>query len=149
MIWPPATNSWRAARRRSCGGAADGAGTGDATGGSTGSVAAAAAPTGSAGTALSGDDDFDPLSESGLIGNGMAVHDRKGGRLREAAALAFGDQFPGVAGARDVKPDPVWADAFRLSARQRPKRPQRLPECRIHAIEDVYRRHAGGKVDIE
>src|SRR5205807_1328297 len=127
----------RAARGRSGGGAGDATGTGDGTGGSIGSAAVASAPTGSAGAASSGDDDFEPLSGSGLIGNGMAVHDRKSGWLCQAAAFAFGDRLPRIAGARDVKPDAVRADAFRLGARQRPKRPQRLPECRIHAIEDV------------
>ena len=77
----------------------------------------------------------------------MTVHDRKGGWLRQAASLALGNRLPRVAGARRVEIDAIRPNAFRLGPRQWTKGPQRLPECGIHAIEDVYRRDAGSKVD--
>src|SRR5439155_20857974 len=97
--------------------------------------------------ALSGNDDFEPLSGSGLIGNGIAVHDCERGWLCQTAPLALGNQLPRIAGARSVEVDAIRPNAFGFGPRQRAKGSQRLPECGIHAIEEAYRRHAGSQVN--
>src|SRR5205809_4455550 len=62
-------------------------------------------------TALSGNDDFEPLSGSGLIGNGIAVHDCERGWLCQTAPLALGNQLPRIAGARSVEVDTIRPNA--------------------------------------
>src|SRR5206468_5000026 len=61
-----------------------------AGGGSAGRTTPATSPgttVGMCAAVSSGDDDLEPLSRSGLIGNGMPVHDREGRGLGEAASF--------------------------------------------------------------
>src|SRR5437879_5298651 len=100
------------AKRRAGGGAGAAARPGAASAASRGPGRAVAS---------SGNDDFEPLSGSGLIGNGIAVHDWERGWLCQTAPLALGNQLPRIAGARSVEVDAIRPNAFGFGPRQRAK----------------------------